>query len=181
MYLPNKATIEEACEWLLLQTGQQWTLPRLLEEGHLCPYVWIDYVEGMPQLFGDRREGYLTKMIFNGDIIRLAADRNDALLTMFTTHDGVLVRPVPGWRVDLKDIRFLKQDVLGIVEHLSPEIPAAPVATRGTPKALTDAQEADVVRLYDRGRGVSVNRLAKQFGVSNPTIDKVLKRAGIKK
>ena len=36
---------------------------------------------------------------------------------------------------------------------------AAPAVNRGTPKALTDAQEAEVVRLFDRGRGVSVNKL----------------------
>ena len=56
----------------------------------------------------------------------------------------------------------------------------APVANRGTPKALTEAQEAEIVRLYDRGHGVSVNALAKQFSVSNPTIDKALRRAGVK-
>lgn len=58
---------------------------------------------------------------------------------------------------------------------------AAPAVNRGTPKALTDAQEAEVVRLFDRGRGVSVNKLAQRFGVSNPTIDKALKRAGVKR
>ena len=57
---------------------------------------------------------------------------------------------------------------------------AAPAVNRGTPKALTDAQEAEVVRLFDRGRGVSVNKLAQRFGVSNPTIDKALRRAGVK-
>lgn len=56
----------------------------------------------------------------------------------------------------------------------------ASAVNRGTPKALTDAQEAEVVKLYDRSRGVSVNKLAKRFGVSNPTIDKALKRAGVK-
>ena len=55
-----------------------------------------------------------------------------------------------------------------------------PVANRGTPKALTEAQEAEIVRLYDRSHGVSVNALAKQFSVSNPTIDKALRRAGVK-
>ena len=56
----------------------------------------------------------------------------------------------------------------------------APVVNRGTPKALTDAQEAEVVRLFDRSRGLSVNKLAKKFRVSNPTIDKALRRAGVK-
>ena len=64
---------------------------------------------------------------------------------------------------------------------LEPQAEApAPVANRGTPKALTEAQEAEIVRLYDRSHGVSVNALAKQFSVSNPTIDKALRRAGVK-
>lgn len=119
MYLPNRATIDEACEWLQHQTGQKWTLPRLLEDGHLVPYVWIDYVEGLPQIFGDRREGYLTKMVYHGDVVRLAADRNEALLTMFTAHDGNLIRPTPGWRVQLKDIRFLKNDLQRVAEIIN--------------------------------------------------------------
>ena len=56
----------------------------------------------------------------------------------------------------------------------------APSASKGTPPKLTETDKAEVVRLYDRGRGVSVNKLAKHFGVSNPTIDKVLQKEGIK-
>ncbi len=56
----------------------------------------------------------------------------------------------------------------------------APVANRGTPKALTEAQEAEILRLFCRGRGESVRALAKQFNVSRQTIDKVLQSAGIK-
>ncbi len=56
----------------------------------------------------------------------------------------------------------------------------APSASKGTPPKLTETDKAEVVRLYDRGRGVSVNKLAKHFDVSNPTIDKVLKKEGIK-
>lgn len=54
-------------------------------------------------------------------------------------------------------------------------------ATRGTPKALTATQEADVVSLFNRGHGMSVYALAAKFQVSRPTIDKVLRRAGVKK
>ena len=134
MYLPNRATIDEACEWLHHQTGQKWTLPRLLEEGHLVPYVWIDYVEGLSQIFGDRREGYLTKMVYHGDVVRLAADRSEALLTMFTAHDGNLIRPTPGWRVDLKDIRFLKNDLQRVAEIIN---------KAAQPQALPVADSAD--------------------------------------
>lgn len=57
----------------------------------------------------------------------------------------------------------------------------APAVNKGTPKALTDAQEAEIVRLYDRGRGVSVNKLSQQFGVSRPTVDSALRAAGVKR
>lgn len=145
MYLPNRATIDEACEWLQHQTGQKWTLPRLLEEGHLVPYVWIDYVEGLSQIFGDRREGYLTKMVYHGDVVRLAADRSEALLTMFTAHDGNLIRPTPGWRVDLKDIRFLKNDLQRVAEIINkaaqPQAATpAPVAGIATNNATPDPE-----------------------------------------
>lgn len=138
MYLPNRATIDEACEWLQHQTGQKWTLPRLLEEGHLVPYVWIDYVEGLQQIFGDRREGYLTKMVYHGDVVRLAADRNEALLTMFTAHDGNLIRPTPGWRVELKDIRFQKNDLERVAEIINKT--AQPQAATPAPVMNTKAK-----------------------------------------
>ena len=110
MYLPSHSTIDEACEWLNHQTGQKWTLPRLLEDGHLRVYVWIDYVEGLPHVFGDRREGYLTEMVFHGDVMRLAADRDEAVLTWITTHDGK-PQQTGAWRVELKHVRF-KRDAL---------------------------------------------------------------------
>lgn len=53
--------------------------------------------------------------------------------------------------------------------------------SKGTPPKLTEADKAEIQRLYDRGRGTSVNAMAKQFDVSRPTIEKVLQRAGIKK
>lgn len=135
MYLPKNATIDEACEWLNHQTSQKWTLPRLLEDGHLVPYVWIDYVEGWPVIFGDRREGYLTKMVFNGDVIRLAADREEAVLTMFTSHDGNLVRPSPPWRVELKHLRFKAQHVMRVAEIIN---------KAAQPQAATPAPVADI-------------------------------------
>lgn len=60
---------------------------------------------------------------------------------------------------------------------------AAPVVaqSRGTQPALSDAQKAEVVRLYDGGRGISVRGLADKFGVSRNVIDRALQAAGIKK
>lgn len=57
---------------------------------------------------------------------------------------------------------------------------AAPVAHHSTPSKLTEDDKTEIVRRYNRGRGESVNKLAQQFGVSRPTIDKVLTHAGIK-
>lgn len=79
-------------------------------------------------------------------------------------------------------------DPTGQVPETLPSAPHAGIAkpaqtpsvNRGTPKALTDEQEAEVVRLYDGSKGMSVNALAKRFGVSNPTINKVLKKANVK-
>lgn len=131
-YLPNNATIDEACEWLQHKTGQKWTLPRLLEDGHLTPYVWSDYKEGYPQVYGNSREGYLTKMVYHGDVMRLAADRNDALLTMFTAHDGTLVKTDPAWRVELKDIRFKRDRVERVAEIINKQ-KTAPATDTATP------------------------------------------------
>ena len=99
-YLPKDATIEEACNWLQAKTGQTWVLPRLLE-CHLTPHFWLDYKPGYPTIYGDRIEGYQTRMIFQGDLCRLESDRGDALVNMFTAHDGTLVKVQPALRVPL--------------------------------------------------------------------------------
>lgn len=52
---------------------------------------------------------------------------------------------------------------------------------RGAQPALTEAQKTEIVRLWAFGHGVSVNKLAQQFGVHNRTIDEVLAKAGLKK
>lgn len=56
-YLPKHATVPEACEWLATETGEPWTLARLLEHS-LMPWVWIDYEPRFPEIFGDRLEGF---------------------------------------------------------------------------------------------------------------------------
>lgn len=181
MYLPNRATIDEACEWLQHQTGQKWTLPRLLEEGHLVPYVWIDYVEGLPQIFGDRREGYLTKMVYHGDVVRLAADRNEALLTMFTAHDGNLIRPTPGWRVELKDIRFLKNDLQRVAEIINKT--AQPQAAAPAPVVAETPQErrARWLAMFEeeeaRAPRGALQRLADREGVDRSNMKKDIDKA----
>lgn len=109
-YLPRLATIEQACQWLDAKTGNTWILPRLLE-CRLTPCFWLDYTPGYSEIFGDRKEGYLAEMIFHGDIMRLESGVAEALVTMFTAHDGTLVTSEPGMRVPLSELRFKREQV----------------------------------------------------------------------
>ena len=40
-YLPKRANITRACEWLAAETDEQWTLPRLLDYASMR-WVWLD-------------------------------------------------------------------------------------------------------------------------------------------
>jgi len=132
-YLPKDATIEEACNWLQAKTGQTWVLARLLE-CHLRPHFWLDYKPGYPAIYGDRIEGYQTRMMFQGDLCRLESDRGDALVNMFTAHDGTLVKVEPGLRVPLSELKFKRECVERVAEIINKtaqpqaEPPAAVVA-----------------------------------------------------
>lgn len=143
-YLPRLATIEQACEWLKAKTGQTWILPRLLE-CHLMPYFWLDYSPEAPAIFSDRREGYLAKMAFNGDIHRLEVDGSDALVTMSFSHDGRLFKTEPPMRVPLSDLRFKREAVERVAEIINktaqPQAAApAPVAGLATNSATPDPE-----------------------------------------
>lgn len=65
---------------------------------------------------------------------------------------------------------------------LADEAPGEPggKVRKGSQPALSDTQKGEVVRLYKRGRGMSVYRLARQFNTSRRTIDKALGDAGVK-
>jgi len=123
-YLPKDATIEQACNWLQAKTGETWILQRLIECG-LRPHFWLDYSPGLPAIFGDRLEGFQTSMVFQGDLTRLEADGADALVTMFTAHDGKLIKTEPGWRVPLSDLRFKRADIERIAEIVNRDTAAA--------------------------------------------------------
>jgi hypothetical protein len=130
--LPKLANIEQVCKWLEAKTGKAWILPRLLEHG-LTPYFWMDYKAGFPQIYGDKVEGYLSKMIFSGDTQRLAADGIDALVNMFTAHDGALVKIEPGWRMPLSELRFKREKVERVAETINGKkntLQAAPATKR---------------------------------------------------
>ena len=132
-YLPKFANIEQACEWLRVRTGSEWILPRLLE-CHLKPYFWIDYAPGYPQIFGDCREGYLSWMVFQGDVRRLEIDGTNALVNMFTAHDGTLVKSEPGWIVPLSELRFKREAIERVASILEGEALRQETAPSGTPE-----------------------------------------------
>jgi len=137
-YLPKDATIEQACNWLQTKTGETWLLPRLLE-CHLTPYFWLDYKPGYPTVYGERIEGYQTRMMFQGDLCRLESDGADALVNMFAAHDGSLVKIEPGMRVPLSDLRFKRDRVERVAEIINGQ-KAAPAQTATTPAPVSDVE-----------------------------------------
>ena len=179
-YLPKDATIEEACNWLQAKTGQTWVLPRLLE-CHLTPHFWLDYKPGYPTIYGDRIEGYQTRMIFQGDLCRLESDRGDALVNMFTAHDGTLVKVQPGLRVPLSELKFKRESVERVAEIINKA--AQPQAATPAPVAnetpaerrarWLDMFEAEE-KLVKRG---ALQRLAKREGVDRSNMGKDIAKA----
>ena len=143
-YLPKDATIEEACNWLQAKTGQTWVLARLLE-CHLTPHFWLDYKPGYPAIYGNKIEGYQTRMMFQGDLCRLESDRGDALVNIFTAHDGTLVKVQPALRVPLSELKFKRESVERVAEIINkaaqPQAATpAPVAGIATNSATPDPE-----------------------------------------
>lgn len=128
-YIPRLATIAETCEWLAAETGEQWTLPRLLEAA-LQPWVWLDYSPEQPAIFGGRYEGFLAPFVFMSDTFRLEADRQSALMTMTRTPDGNLLKITPGLRIALAELRFKREDVTQLAAALRAPAPVAPTLMR---------------------------------------------------
>lgn len=108
--LPTNVSIAAACDWLRTKTGKSWTLPNLIEQ-NLQVFFWLDYSPAHPELHGDRTEGYMARMAFQGDLSRLAADPDDALVAMFYDHDNRLIRLQPGLHVKLSELRFKRDDL----------------------------------------------------------------------
>lgn len=173
--LPELVHIPQACEWLQARTGTPWTLSHLLNTG-LVPFFWLDYSTEAPAIFGDRFEGVLCRMLFEGDLQRLRVVPGDALATVYELPDGRIMRAVPGVPVPRDELVFKAVDVVAVAQTK-----AAPAAEKaGTQKKTTSAQDAEIVELFNRGRGISVRKLAEKFEVSRPVIDRVLKAAGVK-
>jgi hypothetical protein len=136
-YLPKHATVLEACEWLATETGEPWTLARLLENS-LTPWVWLDYEPRFHEIFGGRLEGFSTPMLFHGDVARLAAGGDNALLTWIQAPNGKPpIHLMPGYCTGIDDLRFLRDDITRLAgKHSAPHgTPAAKVeAVRGIDK-----------------------------------------------
>ncbi len=127
--LPFRATTTEACAWLEQQTGNAWSLARLLEHG-LTPYVWLDFDPAHADLFGDANGGYAAPIFFKDDTERLAAGSDDVLITMTKdVHKLVTTLPAPGFRRALSELRFLKKELEKLVASLQRAAePVKPVA-----------------------------------------------------
>lgn len=125
--LPFRATLEQACDWLTLQTGSPWTLARLIEQA-ITPYVWLDYDAAHADLFGDANGGYAAPIFFEGDTARLAAGSDDVLISMTKdVYKIVATLPAPGFRRQLHELRFQKKDLERLVAKLKREAEAPPV------------------------------------------------------
>ena len=169
-YLPKDATIEEACNWLQAKTGQTWVLPRLLE-CHLRPHFWLDYKPGYPTIYGDRIEGYQTRMIFQGDLCRLESDRGDALVNMFTAHDGTLVKVQPGLRVPLSELKFKRESVERVAEIINKTAPTQSAATPAPVVAESaDDGEAWKAKARERADEIIKRQRAKDLHPSQEDI-----------
>ena len=182
-YLPKDATIEEACNWLQAKTGQTWVLPRLLE-CHLTPHFWLDYKPGYPAIYGNKIEGYQTRMMFQGDLCRLESDRGDALVNMFTAHDGTLVKVEPGLRVPLSELKFKRESVERVAEIINKTAPAqsaatpAPVVTASAsnaPGKVWTPERLAEVKAYREKHGTK--KAAEHFNISTSLIRQKLPSA----
>lgn len=128
--LDDYVSAEAALDWLTRQTGAAWTLSRLVKHC-AAPWFWLDVNPAAPDLSGGRSEGHLARLMFNGDIQRLAIVQTDVLVTMFTDHAGKVVRVSPPFRMPASELRFARADVESLAEHAD-TAPAPHPKTKGT-------------------------------------------------
>lgn len=124
----------------------------------------------------------------NGATFDLAAKFSDAQFWEVSTVEFRRFCDERGWQVptDFLPNGYISTVLATGLDNATPASRANSASnaldiSKGTPPKLTEADKAEILRLYNRGRGASVNAMAKQFNVSRPTIEKVLQRAGIKK
>lgn len=122
-YLPPYATIAEACEWLQSETGEPWTLARLIEHG-LMPWFWLDYEADYKAsadvVFCGRKDGYLAPLIFVNDAGRAAIVGKDVRVSMTRNIAGDIVGFPPGSLVrPIDDLRFKRDDITLLASKFS--------------------------------------------------------------
>lgn len=142
MYLPKLATAEQACTWLENETGEAWSLVRLLES-HLLPHFWLDSTPEESELFEGKPEGFLVRMVFTGDTTRLQAVQDVALVQMYMPcagkFEGKLLQAKPGIPVPLSDLRFRREDVHALADAFcEPRATKAPTVTQAAQTSASD-------------------------------------------
>ncbi len=144
-YLPKVASIQEACEWLKIETGQTFCISRLLESG-LMPWFWLEYNEKIPDLFDGKIEGYLAPIVFNGDVQRLSQDKGDALVNFISTPNGEYLKVAPPIRVISSDLRFKRDELNELALTLKT---ANSNSNQTSPKPLSrqSFQEQEILRV----------------------------------
>ena len=93
-------------------------------------------------------------MIFQGDLCRLESDRGDALVNMFTAHDGTLVKVEPGLRVPLSELKFKRECVERVAEIINktaqPQAePPAPVVAESANNGPLPLTTGDIAFCFD--------------------------------
>jgi hypothetical protein len=156
---------DEACAWLTDRTSRAWSLQHLLTAG-LRPLLWLDYSASAPaEVFCGRVEGFLAQMCFQGDVQRLEAGADEALLTMTFSPEGKVLKFVPGLRAPLTELRFK----------------AVEVARLGAPKGGLRQEsgrkwgEEDLERMRNRrATGVSETENASEEGISRQRLGQLI-------
>lgn len=122
-YLPQLATLAEACEWLQACTGQPWPLVRLLE-APIQPHIWLkpDAQEPpnaavMKRLFDGRHRGFLAPVAFADDTRGLAIERRGELSLTVGPTDEVFrfTPPVP---FELDELRYKAEDLRRLAAYV---------------------------------------------------------------
>jgi hypothetical protein len=111
----------------------------------------------------------------------------EAVESQFTNDDGTLDEDALNELAErgAEAAELVRRFLAGDSDH-SPSQPQAAQQDAPVGKGvwvqskLSEDDKAEILRLYNRGRGAKVFALAVRFGVSRPTIDRVLKKAGIK-
>jgi hypothetical protein len=184
--LPFRATTEQACDWLALQTGTPWTLARLIENA-LTPYVWLYYDDDYPALFGDANGGYAAPIFFEGDTKRLAAGSDDVLITITKDVYRIVTQlSSPGFRRALHELRFLKKDLERLERKLKRDaepafskIEAAKESRSGINKeqvliAFSSLVKIDLAQAIDGGGGIFGDEGARIKGAAKQSKNKTV-------